>query len=124
MERMVKLVDGKPMVEIPKEYGDTDIKKLIYGMIVKLCAYEEAEESGELVRVPLKIGDRAWAVRIQNRTPCAFHGVVSDISINENMRLVVSVKGIARGVYGEKIFSTREDACAAIRKIKEERLKS
>jgi hypothetical protein len=69
-----------------------------------------SEEQGSLVRLPLKMGDTAWAIRNHKGTKYAFEGKVSEMHFTQDMRLCISVKNVARGEFGKTVFATREEA--------------
>lgn len=64
--------------------------------------------------LPCEIGDKVWAIRKYNGVPHAREGIVGDMSYLHDMRLSISVRGVSRGVWGEKVFATREDCERAI----------
>lgn len=66
--------------------------------------------------IPCKIGDTVWAIRNYHSTKKVMSGKVSEMYfVGEEMKLCIVVHNIARGVWMEDIFPTKEDA--------EERLK-
>ena len=89
----------------------------------KLAAYEDAgltpEEVKDAILLPCKIGDKAWAIRSYGRHQRAVEGVVSEMYFlghrGEDMRLVVVVKNVARGLYGKAVFATRAEAEEALK---------
>jgi hypothetical protein len=85
----------------------------------KLTAYEAAEEQGTLRKIPLKIGDEAWAIRNFNGTKHAKKGKVTAMVYAQNMELCITIGKLALGRIGEKVFLTKEDAEAAILKGEE-----
>ena len=66
------------------------------------------------VTVPCKIGDQVWCIRRHNGGSTVMGGIVSEIRFDDNMELVFSVKYIAQGKWGKKIFPTYEAAMEAI----------
>lgn len=65
--------------------------------------------------LPCRIGDKVWAIRKYNGVPHAREGIVGDMSYTNDMRLSISVRGVARGLWGEKVFATQEDCERAIK---------
>ena len=88
------------------------LKRGFYPVIVK-CALEAAPIVDAVV-LPCKIGDTAWAIRNFCGELIPKCGVVSEMYFSNRMELVVAVKNIGRGVWGNKIFPTYEDARNAI----------
>lgn len=65
--------------------------------------------------LPCKIGGEVWGIRRSNKGSLAPHrGTVSHMYFAEDMKLCIVVQHICRGEWGEKVFATYEDACAAI----------
>jgi hypothetical protein len=87
--------------------------------IADLCDLKELLEDVPTVDatiLPCKIGDEVWGIRRSNKGALAPHrGIVSHMYFAEDMKLCIVVQHICRGEWGEKVFATYEDACAAIR---------
>ena len=67
------------------------------------------------VRVlPCMIGDRVWAKRNYKGTATATAGVVSEMFYTNKMELVIVVKSVARGKWGERVFATQAECERAI----------
>ena len=102
------------------------IKKSTVEGLDKLAAYEDTgltpEEVKDAILLPCKIGDKAWAIRSYGRHQKAVEGVVSEMYFlghrGEDMRLVVVVKNVARGLYGKAVFATRAEAEEALKNQK------
>ena len=69
--------------------------------------------------IPLKIGDTAWAIRTYKGVKYAQKGFVNEMFYNKDMKLVIVVKNIARGLFGEKVFATKEEAEQALKQMGE-----
>ena len=82
----------------------------------RLKEFEDAEESGLLVRLPCKVGDTAWAVRNNKGVKIPMPGVVAEMYFTQDMRLIVRVHGVRRGEVGKSVFLSLEDAEAALKK--------
>lgn len=82
-----------------------------------LKAYEDAMETGQIIRVPCKIGDRCWAIRRTSGGERLFSTVVSEMFIDSAGKLTVVAKNVARGYFGETIFTDYEEARAALAEI-------
>lgn len=63
---------------------------------------------------PCKVGDEVWAIRNYKGKKHIQRGFVSQIYFREDMSLKVVVKHRARGLWGERIFSTQEEAERAL----------
>lgn len=83
----------------------------------KLWDFENAEEQGLLLRLPLKMGDEAWAIRNYKGITYAQKGFVNEMFFSKDMRLVIVVKNIARGEFGKTVFLTRKEAEQALKQI-------
>ena len=67
-----------------------------------------------LIELPCKIGDTAYGIRrYQDRIVKA--GTVSEMYFNQNMELIIVIKNLCRGFWGENIFGTYEEAEAALK---------
>lgn len=84
--------------------------------IDRLAEYENAEESGLLVRLPCKVGDTVWAIRNIRGVKMPMPGVVAEMYFTQDMRLIVRVHGVKRGEVGKSVFLSLEDAEAALKK--------
>jgi hypothetical protein len=75
----------------------------------------------DAVVLPCKIGDEVWGIRRSNKGALAPHrGIVSHMYFAEDMKLCIVVQHICRGEWGEKVFATYEDACAAVGERKDD----
>ena len=72
----------------------------------------------QTVVLPCKIGDQVWAIRNCCGRLKAFEGRVSEMYFTENMKLCIVVFRLARGTWGDRIFTTKEDAHRAIEERK------
>lgn len=82
-----------------------------YEQVVKLL---QADQDGKLKVLPCEIGDTAWGIRNCGGVKYVLEGKIKEIYFSKDMQLVVVLGGIARGVYGEKIFGTKEEAEEAL----------
>lgn len=86
-----------------------------------LGEYADAIIKEGFFRPPCKIGDEAWCIRLYNgKKTTPQKGVVTEIYFSDDMKLIVCVKHVGRGVWGERIFATEEDA---LKKLVEENSK-
>ena len=80
----------------------------------KLKDYEDLEEQGRLITLPCKIGDTVYGIRrYQDRIVKA--GTVSEMFYNRDGELIIAIKYVCRGHWGEKIFRTLEEAETALK---------
>lgn len=105
VDAVIKAVDRHTKDE-PEIVLDNDIT----------CILEEVPTAFEVP--PLKIGDTAWAIRTYKGVKYAQKGIVNEMLYNKDMKLVIVVKNIARGLFGEKVFATKEDAEQALAEMK------
>lgn len=82
----------------------------------KLCAYEDAEEQGLLVRLPCKVGDtvfviteRGFIAKGEVRNFRFFDKLIVDVEYHHFGTLATS------RYWGETVFLTREEAEAALK---------
>jgi len=83
---------------------------------VRLKSYEDAEEKKKIVKLPVKIGDEVWCIRNVKGKNVSQNGIVHEMFFNEAMELIIVARYVARGIFGEKVFLTKEEADAAIRR--------
>ena len=83
----------------------------------KLQHYEDLEEQGKLIELPCKIGDTVYGIRRWHGTKIAKAGTVSEMFYTQEGKLMIVVKYVRRGHWGEKIFRTLEEAEAALKEV-------
>lgn len=81
----------------------------------KLKDYEDLAEQGRLISLPCKIGDTVYGIRRWHGTKIAKAGTVSEMFYTQEGKLMIVVKYVCRGHWGEKIFATLEEAEAALK---------
>lgn len=81
----------------------------------KLARLEDLEEQGKLIELPCKIGDTVYGTRRWHGTKIAKAGTVSEMFYTQEGKLMIVVKYVCRGYWGEKIFATLEEAEAALK---------
>lgn len=64
--------------------------------------------------LPCRIGDRVWAIRNYKGTKRATEGIVSEMFFTDTMELVIAVKSVVRGKWGERVFATQAECERAI----------
>lgn len=83
---------------------------MIEKMAERLAEYQQAEKQGNLLWLPLKMGDTAWAIKNHKGTKYVHEGKVSEMFFTQDMKLCFVVKHVARGEFGKTVFATREEA--------------
>lgn len=63
-----------------------------------------------IVDAPCGIGDVVWVLRSFKGIKHAKQGIVSQLFYTADKKVMIVVKGIARGYWGENIFATLEEA--------------
>ena len=71
----------------------------------------------KLIELPCRIGDAVWVLRSYQGVKHAKQGFVSEMhyisdrqSMTGDMKLLITVRNIARGYWGESVFATQEEA--------------
>lgn len=64
--------------------------------------------------LPCKIGNRAWTIRNYKGFRRPQEGIISEMCYAPDMRLVIVIKGVARGEWGKSVFATYAEAQNAI----------
>lgn len=86
----------------------------------KLAYYEDLEEAGRLIELPCKIGDAVYGIRRYHSERKVQSGVVSEMYFSQKNRLIIVIKNIGRGYWGESIFGSQEEAEAALKECEAE----
>ena len=84
-------------------------------ILEKLAHYEDLEEAGRLIELPCKIGDAVYGIRRYHSERKVQYGVVSEMYFSQKNRLIIVIKHIGRGYWGESIFGSFEEAEAALK---------
>lgn len=71
--------------------------------------------------LPLKIGDRAFTIKNYKGEMKIKCGEVSQMYFSDDMKLVISVKNVGRGLYGKKVFKTYLEAVEALENLQGEK---
>ena len=69
----------------------------------------------DAVVLPCKIGDKVWCIRGIGNKLYVKDGIVGEVFFNSNMELVISVKHILKGKWGQDVFASKAEAEAAAR---------
>lgn len=89
-------------------------------VVAKLAHYEDLEEAGRLIELPCKIGDTVYGIRRYHSERKVQSGVVSEMYFSQKNRLIIVIKNIGRGYWGESIFGSSEEAEAALKECESE----
>ena len=89
-------------------------------IINKLAHYEDLEEAGRLIELPCKIGDTVYGIRRYSGVRKVLSGIVSEMYFSQKNRLIIVIKHIGRGYWGESIFGSFEEAEAALKERESE----
>ena len=89
-------------------------------ILEKLAHYEDLEEAGRLIELPCKIGDTVYGIRRYYSERKVQSGVVSEMYFSQKNRLIIVIKHIGRGYWGESIFGSFEEAEAALKERESE----
>lgn len=65
-------------------------------------------------KLPCKIGDEVWCIRKYKGTESVKKGVVNEMFFRYDMELAIVVHHLVRGIWGETVFGTKEEAEKAI----------
>lgn len=76
----------------------------------------KAAPAVDAVALPCKVGDTVWGIRNYNGVNHPQQGKVDQMYYTNDMRLHIKIKHICIGEWGKKIFLTREEAEAALKR--------
>lgn len=71
-----------------------------------------------LIEIPCKIGDTVYGIRKHYGSYKAEKTQVSEMYFTNDMKLVVVAKHVCRGLMGENVFLSEEEAQAKARKLR------
>ena len=102
--------------------GTGDCKHL-KAMVEKLAAYEDAEEQGLLLRVPLKIGDTVYSVTrdfISEYTICSIEKYNEGLFFNWRCEkgIYINARGFTNYQIGKDVFLTQAEAEEKLKEMK------
>lgn len=108
---------GKPVYICTACQNKTAFKKHLFcpACNAKMINGEAVRKSTIYCTLPCKIGDEVFCLRTYNgHKTNPQKGVVSEMYFTDNMRVLIVVKNIGRGFWGERIFATEEEALKEI----------
>lgn len=95
------------LTDIVRTYGSELVFKT-------LAVYEDMKDKGTLCSVPCKIGDSVWSIKSYKGKLHPTKGVVSEMFFTHEMKLMIVVKHVRRGFWGQDIFATEAEAVIEI----------
>lgn len=101
-----------------KQYEDTGLTPEEIDSLPEAWMEKVKElDSGSLIRLPCKIGDKVWTLKQAGKGgKRVFETKVDQMYFSDDMRLIVCAKYYRHGEIGQYIFLTREEAEAALRR--------
>lgn len=102
-----------------------DMRQRLYDLLSRTAHYPCERQtdymiSEGVVALPCKVGDEVWVIRNYHSTPRAQKGRVDEMFFCDDMSLCIVVRYVGRGLWGKKVFATKEDAEKAIELRKED----
>lgn len=107
---------------ISKQALKADLLKRGFFPVIVKRALQDAP-AVDAVSLPCKIGDRVWAIRNYKGVRHPQESIVNEMFFTPDMRLIIVVKCIARGEWGETVFGTYEECQRAIEGKENEHIK-
>lgn len=89
--------------------------KKILKLAEKLKDYEDAEEQGLLLRLPCKVGDKAYIIVGKDISEQTIQRVT--IGFNKILEFCTRKRGFAISAIGKKVFLTRDEAEAKLKEM-------
>ena len=86
----------------------------------RLQEYEDLDTSGKLIKLPCAIGDTVYGIRRYHGVRKVQSGIVSEMYFSQKNRLIIVIKYVCRGYWGETIFGSQEEAEAALKECESE----
>ena len=86
-------------------------------ILEKLGKYEDAEEQGLLLRLPCKVGDKAYIIVGKDISEQTIQRVT--IGFNKILEFCTRKRGFAISAIGKKVFLTRDEAEAKLKEMEE-----
>lgn len=83
----------------------------------KLAEYEDLEEQGLLVRLPIALGSDVYFITVNNEI---IHGICLDISLSDKQFYCQLGKWLKFSDIGQKVFRTRKEAEKKLEEMKNE----
>ena len=111
MERLTEWKDDKKLLAKTKFSGDFGSANIL----IALAEYEDLEEQGLLLRLPLKIGDTVYAVTrdfISEYTICSIEVYNEGLFFNWKCEkgMYINIRGFTNYQIGKDVFLTQAEA--------------
>lgn len=120
MERLTKVsavgehLPRKPLNLIHKsDSSESNLTEILE----KLGKYEDAEEQGLLLRLPFKVGDKAYIIVEKDISKQTIQRVT--IGSDKILEFCTRKRGFAISAIGKKVFLTRDEAEAKLKEMEE-----
>lgn len=97
-----------PVCDLLRSNGERDAASF------QLSGCDHFKDRSRFVEVPCRVGDLVWVLRSYHGVKHPQQGRVSELILTPNLRLMISVKHIARGEWGKEVFATCEEAEKAL----------
>lgn len=110
----IKYLETTAMSHLIKEYWE---HKQVAGYLKKLKAYEDAEEQGLLLQLPCKVGDKDYIIVGKDISKQTIQRVT--IGSDKILEFCTKKRGFAISDIGKKVFLTREEAEAKLKKMED-----
>lgn len=128
MERLTEKTIGcfkydlKDFKHKPKEFNDYDAFYAYNMAVKKLGEYEDLEEQGLLLKLPCKVGDKAYYVHKRGIDEVEVDSFVININIFVNVSLYIGCDRFGKTLTPYKtLFFTKAEAEKALAELKENR---
>lgn len=103
--------------QLDKAETQAEFEKIYDGITKRFEFYVQEFAKNGVIKLPCKIGDEVWCIRTYNgHKSHAQKGKVTEMYFADDMRLVIHIKHIGRGFWGDRIFATEKEALENILK--------
>ena len=119
MKNEKRLIDANALLELVQFRLPIDNQnaEVIAGCVDITRRLIENAPTVDAVVLPCKMGDIVWGIQKHIRGQQAKQGVVNQMYFGDDMRLCICVKNVCRGEWGKNVFTTKEEAEAALAKM-------
>lgn len=119
MERLTEWKDDKKLLAKTKFNGDFGSANVLG----RLAEYEDLEEQGLLLRLPLKIGDTVYSVTrdfISEYKICSIEKYNEGLFFNWKCEkgMYINIRGFTNHQIGKDVFLTQEEAEAKLKELR------
>lgn len=112
------VADEEMLILASRDITNDDLHNIINHLAEKLCEYEDLEEQGRLPKLPCKVGDTVYYINPNENTINEL--VVYSFDIRPLQHFACDYMGARLNFnqFGKTVFLTREEAEAAMNKLK------